>query len=378
MSKPVCLDHPFQTTLETTIRSCEPDGERFRVTLDETLFYPEGGGQPSDRGTIGDALVVDVQKIEGVVVHWTDAPVLPDASVTLRLDWERRFDHMQQHTGQHLLTAVAADRFGWETTAFHLGSERCDIELTAAAITTDGLAALEAAVNAEIRAAHSVHIREVEPDELASLSVRSRGLPDDHVGSVRLIEIEGVDLNTCGGTHLATTAQLQSVALLGTEKIRGGTRLFFLCGERARSHYADLRSRESELGRGLSVGGIELVSAVDRLLETSKDERRTIKRLKSTLAAQIGRELAAPEAEVVRWQSDEPDLTLLSEIARVALGHSPGQKLLLMGGDEREGVFLIAGPEDWVKEQAPGLAAEIGGRGGGGRGRYQGRYAKDV
>ncbi len=372
MTAALCLTDSYRRELETLLLRCEPDGDRFRVALDETIFYPEGGGQPADQGWIGEAAVVDVQRVGDEIIHWTTAPVAP-GPVAARLDWNRRFAHMQQHTGQHLLTAVAADRFGWQTTAFHLGSERCDIELTAEDLSAEAIVELEAAVNAEIRAARPVQVLEVAPDELAGRPVRSRGLPDGHVGPVRLVEIADVDLNTCGGTHLSNTAEIQLIELLGTERIRGGQRLFFACGERVRARLASTRDRERRLGELLSTPGPEQAAAVERLLTDARAERKQREKLIAALAEAVAQALAIDAAPVAAWHWPEPDAALLGEVARATHAIAVERRLLLTAGpDEGAGVFLVAGPSAWVREAGPRVATALSGRGGG-KGRFQGK-----
>ena len=224
---------PYRTTLDTSILETGDEEGRPYAILGDTILFPEGGGQPPDHGFLNDVEVLDVQKTGGEVRHYVAAPVAP-GPVKVRLDWDRRFDLMQQHTGQHLLSAVAEDRFGWPTTAFHLGPEVCDVELDVRAPSPADLEALGDAIAAEIRAARAVRPRRVTLDELRALPVRTRGLPEGHAGDVRLVEIEGVDLNTCGGTHLSSTAEIEVVALLSAEPLRGGTRLSFVAGRRAR------------------------------------------------------------------------------------------------------------------------------------------------
>ncbi|HKJ02531.1 MAG TPA: alanyl-tRNA editing protein, partial [Longimicrobiales bacterium] len=220
---------PRLRRLDTEVVSAGEDRGRPFVILADTILYPEGGGQPADGGTVGGVPVVDVRKTAGAIRHVLASPA-PSGPVTVELDWTRRFDHMQQHTAQHLLTAVADQRFGWPTTAFHLGAHVSDIELGTPGIDAAELAELEEAVAAEIRAARPVTARRVSPEAYAALPVRSRGLPEGHTGDVRLVEIEGIDLNTCGGTHCASTAELEALKLLGTEPVRGGTRLFYAAG----------------------------------------------------------------------------------------------------------------------------------------------------
>jgi Ser-tRNA(Ala) deacylase AlaX len=188
---------PYRRELITEVMRTGDHAGRPYAVLADTVLYPEGGGQPADRGWIGENAVADVQRIGGEILHLLEAPVAMGA-VTVRLDWERRYDHMQQHTAQHLLTALAAERFGWRTTAFHLGASVSDIELDAPSLATDRLDALEEAVAAEIRAARPVSARFVTREEYAALAVRSRGLPEGLAGDIRLVEIVGTTSTPAG------------------------------------------------------------------------------------------------------------------------------------------------------------------------------------
>src|SRR5664279_3295590 len=183
---------PFASTLETRVlRSGEERGRPF-VILEDTIFYPEGGGQPFDLGTVNGIPVLEVQKREGEIRHYLGG-ILSAGPASLQLDWARRFDHMQQHTGQHLLTAVSQDRFQWATTAFHLGASVCDIELSALSISLREMEQLEEAVASEIRVHREVSARWVTTEGYAEEAVRSRGLPEGHSGDIRLVQISGVD-----------------------------------------------------------------------------------------------------------------------------------------------------------------------------------------
>jgi Ser-tRNA(Ala) deacylase AlaX len=170
---------PYATALETRVLRTGTEQGRPFATLEDTILYPEGGGQPADRGTLNGTAVLDVQKRDGEIRHYLAAPVV-EGPASLELDWPRRFDHMQQHTGQHLLTAVAQDRFQWETTAFHLGASVCDIELSATSISRSEMEQLEEAVAEEIRAHREISARRVSPEAYKLEAVRSRGLPEGH------------------------------------------------------------------------------------------------------------------------------------------------------------------------------------------------------
>jgi Ser-tRNA(Ala) deacylase AlaX len=261
---------PYICTLDTEVVAAGADRGRPFVVLADAVFYPEGGGQPADRGSVGGVAVEDVRWAEGQVRHFLAGPA-PAGRVRVELDWARRFDHMQQHTGQHLLTAIAQERFGWRTTAFHLGERVSDIELDVPAIAPEQLEALEEAVAAEIRAARPVTARRVTAEEFAALPVRTRGLPEGHVGDIRLVEIAGLDLNTCGGTHVGSTAEIEALKLLGTEGMREGTRLRFAAGGRLRRLLGAHEERAARLRQVLGASDEEVAGVAAAKLDQLKE-----------------------------------------------------------------------------------------------------------
>ena len=369
---------PYRTELATRILEAGADGSRPWVLLEDSIFYPEGGGQPSDRGEIvGEetAAVVDVQKGGEGIRHFLDRPLAAGPAL-LRLDWGRRFDHMQPHTGQHLLTAVAADRFRWETTAFHLGAEVSDIELDVSPLRPADLAALEEAVAAEIRAARPVTFRRVSAEEFAALPVRTRGLPDGHAGEIRLVEIAGVDLNTCGGTHLRSTAEIEGIKLLGTEAIRGGTRLFFEAGGRARSRFGAHESRNAALRTLLGAPDAGLVAATEAKREQLQEAHRKMRGLEEELIEAVaGAAAALPGGAFVR-HFDGKGADFLQRLARQLAALAPGKAVLVTASAEGQHVFAI-GFGERLAVDAPKVAKEIiaaiGGRGGGSGRVFQGK-----
>ncbi|KAG8139813.1 hypothetical protein E2320_002572 [Naja naja] len=205
----------------------------FHVILEDTILFPEGGGQPDDRGFINDIPVLRVTRQGPDALHFIQTPLEPGTKVQLVLDWDRRFDHMQQHSGQHLITALADLMFGYKTTSWELGRQRSTIELDTLSMTVDQVTALEQSVNEKIRARVPVMVREFAMGDPEIEMVRSRGLPDDHTGPVRIISIEGIDANMCCGTHVSNLSDLQVIKLLGTEKgKKNKTNLIFLAGNR--------------------------------------------------------------------------------------------------------------------------------------------------
>lgn len=367
-----CQTEPTLRRLDATVLRCEPAGpQRWAVELDQTILYPEGGGQPADHGSISGVTVVDVQRDGDRVVHLLTAPVAPGPA-EVRVDWARRFDHMQQHSAQHLLSALAEDRFGKPTIAFHLGEIDCTVDLAGDPLPPTQLRELESAVNDAIREARPVSARLVSKDDYATLEVRSRGLPAGHTGSVRLVEIDGIDCNTCGGTHVAHTGELQAFVLRRVEKVKGGSRLVWQAGDRVRHTLRAAWQHQDQLNRLLTTPPAEHAASVERLLADQKRLAKARQAVLRELATHLGRAVGEGDAAVVHVEREGADLSVLRAIADAALRLRPDLRLLLTG----DGVFMVAGPAPVVQAAGPDIAAILDGRGGGRGDRYQGKAAR--
>ncbi len=367
---------PTRTTLETAVVETGVESGRPWAVLEDTIFYPEGGGQPADRGTLNGVAVLDVQKRDGAIRHTLASTVAPGPA-SLRLDWARRFDHMQQHTGQHLLSAVAQDRFGWETTAFHLGPELSDVELAAPLLSAADLVRVEEAVAAEIRAARPVVPRRVSLAEFQTLPVRTRGLPEGFTGEVRLVEIAGVDLNTCGGTHLANTAEIEVVALLSAEALRGGSRVFFVAGGRARRRMSRHEARNSTLRAALGAPDDGLLDAAKAKLEQLSDAQKALRRAEDALAEAATEALLASGGRVAQAHFEGRDMAFVQTVAR-RFGEKAGSRAALVTATKDGAhVFALGAGEGFGDAQALGreVAALLGGKGGGSGRVFQGKAA---
>jgi alanyl-tRNA synthetase len=372
-SVPAYERDPYLQALQTEIVEVGVEAGRPFALLADTVLYPEGGGQPSDRGWVGEVAVLDVQWCEGQIRHYLEKTART-GFVAVRLDWRRRFDHMQQHTAQHLLTALAHDRFGWPTTAFHLGEQVCDIELDVPELAPVELDMLEETAAEEIRAARPVSVRHVSPEDLAALAVRTRGLPADHHGDVRLVEIVGVDLNTCGGTHVRSTAEIEVVKLLGTESMRGGTRLFYVAGGRLRRRLAAHEARSARLRSLLGAPDAEIVAAAEARLEQGRATEKRVRTLEEELAAAFAEALSAREGGVVSLHLEGKDAAFLQRVAKRLA--APGKAALLTASAAEGGFFVLAAGEGVALDvQAAGrqLVELLGGRGGGSGRTFQGK-----
>jgi alanyl-tRNA synthetase len=372
---PAYLRDSYLQALDTEVLAVGDAEGRLWAELADTVLYPEGGGQPADRGRIGTTAVVDVQKVGDRARHFVAGPVAPGPA-HLELDWPRRWDHMQQHTAQHLLTALALRELGWPTTAFHLGPELSDIELATPSIGDAERSRLEEICALEIRAGRPVEAAWIDPGELERHGVRSRRLPAGHAGAVRVVEISGLDRNTCGGTHLRSTAEIGVLCLLGTEPMRGGTRLFFVAGDRARMRLAAHEARNLRLRTLLGAADDELAAVVALRLDKEKELNRVVRQLGEELAAAAAAELAARAGTVVDSHWPARDMAFLQQVGRRLAETAPAKVALLTAGDGAPIVFAVVAGEAAGIDLAslgPRVAAALGGRGGGRSPVYQGK-----
>ena len=282
---------PETQSFEATVLRVEPRGEHTSVWLDQTAFYPTSGGQPFDTGALGSAPVVGVEEDEqGDVVHLV-GPGAPTVSSAVHgtIDWVRRFDHMQQHTGQHVLSAVLERTFGARTVSFHLGSESSTIDLDRE-LTPAQLAQAEDEASRIAWSDVPVTIRYASEEEARQLPLRKEPA---RTGTLRLIEIEGVDLSACGGTHVGRTGAIGQVAIASWERFKGGQRVEFLCGGRSLRRFQDLRDASAASIRLLSVLPGELPDGIARLQAELKEQKRLLTAAQADLAKYEAAALAA-------------------------------------------------------------------------------------
>src|SRR5215475_8952354 len=229
----IYYDDSFARDFEAKVLTCEPGVHgttpAWEIVLDESALYPASGGQPNDLGLLSDAVVLDVRDEGDEIAHIIDRELAP-GSVKGCVNWPRRFDHMQQHTGQHLLSAMFQERFGLPTVSFHLGAELSSIDLRGAEPTLDILEGAERAANRVIFEDRPINVRYGTQQQLAQMGVRKEV---ERTGILRAIEIEGADLQPCGGTHVRRTAQIGMLLVRRCTKMRQDWRVEFVCGERS-------------------------------------------------------------------------------------------------------------------------------------------------
>ena len=234
---------------------------RWEITLDQTAFFPEGGGQPWDTGTLGGADVLEVHERDGEVIHYTDRPLEAGSQVEGCLDWERRFDHMQGHSGEHILTGCIHRRFGYDNVGFHMGSEEITIDFNGL-LTGEELDEMEREANEAIYRNLPVQILTPSPEELENMEYRSK---KELSGQVRITVIPGVDVCACCGTHVECTGEVGLIKVLGMIHYKGGVRISLLCGRKALLHTAKRQKQIASLSVLLAAKQDEVPAAVERL-----------------------------------------------------------------------------------------------------------------
>lgn len=281
----------FLREFDATVVSSERKGERWRVILDRTAFYPTSGGQPHDLGTLGGAQVVEVADTEDKVVHYTSAEV-PAGAVRGEIDWARRIDHMQQHTGQHLLSAAFIELFQFPTVSFHLGREVSTIDLGTPSIVPRHLEEAERRTNEIIFEDRVVSVRFGTAQELEEAGIRKKV---DREGVLRAIEVEGFDRQPCGGTHLARTGQAGMLLLRKIERRRDSWRVEFVCGYRALAAARGDCATLTQAASLLSCGIPEVPAVLGKMIEERRAQHSAVKRLEARLAEHEARALLAAD-----------------------------------------------------------------------------------
>jgi alanyl-tRNA synthetase len=353
---------------DATVVGCEADGARFAVVLDRTAFYPTSGGQPFDTGRIGAARVVDVADADdGGLVHLVETAVRPGAAVRGEIDWPRRFDHMQQHTGQHMLSAAFDRLHAARTVSFHLGAETATIDLSRE-VTPQDIAEAERDVNRVVWEDRPVGVRFATDEEASRLPLRKEPA---RTGLLRLVEIPDYDLSACGGTHVPRTGMVGVLVVSAWERFKGGSRVTFLCGGRAQGAFGQLRDTVLAATRALSVAPADLAPTIERIRGEARDLSKAVRQLQEEVAGhravalRASAETIGPRRVVLRVEPGW-DAAALKTLAQAVVSE-PGLVAIVAGGGRPLPVVVARSADvsfDVNAWMARAIAA-LGGRGGG-------------
>ncbi len=358
MTEKLYYTDPFLREFTATVLSCESAKEGFAVVLDRTAFYPEGGGQPADHGILGGAIVSDTREKEGLIIHTCDKALEVGSIVTGVIDWERRFDHMQQHSGEHIISGMICAKYGCDNVGFHLGKDTVTIDFNAD-IPLEDLPGLEAAANAYIWGDTPIHIRFLEGEALQQAEYRSKKFIP---GLVRLVAFPGADCCACCGTHVNTAGQVGMVKLLSCQKFREGVRMELLCGKRAADHFAAVLEQNTTVSRLLSAKPLQTAAAVERM----KAELEALKwRVNALEESDFARKAAeqAGKGDVLLFEGD-----MSAESVRKlcdAVLNTCGGRCAVFAGSDGNYKYAIGTREGDVRPLVKELNAALNGRGGG-------------
>ncbi|XP_014260317.2 alanyl-tRNA editing protein Aarsd1 [Cimex lectularius] len=366
-----CQRDSFQKEYTSSVVSCTPaefkklsNGKKekikcYEVVLKDTILFPEGGGQPCDYGTIDGIPVVHVLRRGQDAVHIVEFPLQEGQDVKQVVDWERRLDHMQQHSGQHLITALADIMFGYATTSWSLGAETSFIELDTPEMTEEQIKQLEDAVNEKIRNGVPVTVSILDENDIELNQTRTRGLPKDHKGSVRIITIKDIEANMCCGTHVSNLSQLQAIKLLGAEKgKKGKTNLQFLVGCRVLKSHGKMYKKELDFNLLLKCNPDSHKEMINKLLATNKTLAKRVQNLLKEVASFEIRLFKAKDPRPKYFIHHKPggDMDYMYFVVR-EMDDADTLHLLTIG-EKEGGHVLIVGPEDTV-EKAAKIVSEI-------------------
>jgi alanyl-tRNA synthetase len=400
MADRLYYDDSFLRTFEAEVTDIREHarregGSEWRIALDRSAFYPTSGGQPHDTGRLtatarsGATLDVAVSGVEedeaGEVWHATGKPLLAGTRITGHIDWQRRLDHIQQHSGQHLLSAILARDLAAPTVSFHLGEQVSTIDLAVDSLSSTNLEKIEQQVNLVIAEDLPVSVRTIDRAEADALLAAGilRKLPERE-GSIRLVEMPGIDLNACGGTHVRALGQIGSLLLRGTEKVRQGIRLSFVCGLRAtRVARADDQLLAS-LAKSLSAQRSSLPEMVERKLSEAKADAKEKQKLREELADYHAARLLVEDPvehglRIVRRSYSDRDAAYAKLLASRLVAAAPQTVAILSSSQQQPAsiIFARSKDQDHIRcgEWLTAALAEQGSRSGGSTEMAQGQIA---
>lgn len=347
------------------------DGRDY-VVLSNTAFYPTGGGQPHDTGWLNDTDVIDVEKIEDEIRHYVSGNI-PIGEVTGKINWERRFDHMQQHAGQHILTAAFVELFGITTTSFHLGSGVVTIDLNTDSISDEQLQLAETRANEIIIENRPIETKWVTKDELSNYTLRKEVSVDE---DIRLVIIPDYDYNGCGGTHPTSTGQVSLLKILGTEKMKKQVRVHFVCGNRVLKELTMRKQVLSDVARQLSVPEEQAADALKKVLSVAKATEKTLAEARDNLLVYEAKELIAQaKNNIILATFENRTIQELQKLGRFITQEKADAIALITANNEDKLQFIAArgtNVEISMKNVATTILPMINGKGGGSDALVQG------
>ncbi|MBR6106545.1 MAG: hypothetical protein IKQ39_00910 [Oscillospiraceae bacterium] len=350
------------------VLSCEPladakkrkDGAAFGIVLDQTAFFPEGGGQTADTGNLGNAVVSDVQEKDGVIVHCTDVPLEPGIEIQGVLNWEQRFRKMQNHTGEHLISGIVHSQFGYDNVGFHLGTDGVTVDFSGV-LTAAELEFVEYIANRVVGLNVPVTVSYPTPEECAAMEYRSKL---DLTENIRIVTIEGWDVCACCAPHVSETGAVGGIKILSSESWKGGVRIRMLCGLDALEDYQKRLENTARISNLLSCKQLESADAVERLLKNLAAEREEAAKLRRTLVEIKSAGLAETDGNLVIFD-DMLDNNSLRNLVNAGVVRCGGVCAAFQGNDADGYRYIISSQHTALRAWAKDFNSALNGRGGG-------------
>ena len=354
-----------------TVLDCQEAKNGFKVVLDRTAFYPEGGGQPADHGNINGIAVTDVHEKDGVIFHICESAVEIGTSVVGSIDWARLFDHMQQHSGEHILSGIFCADYQCDNVGFHLGADIVTIDYNTD-ITYEQALAAEAKANAVIWADRSVEIDYPTPEALADLDYRSK---KELTGQVRIVTFPDADCCACCGTHVERAGQVGLVKVLSCQKFREGVRIEILCGKRAFEYLSAVYEQDKSIGQKLSVKPVDTLAAVERMETELSSTKFRMAEMETELFDHIAESHSGQENVLLFRNEMRPDS--VRRLADAIAQKAGGLTAVFAGTENHYSYALIRADGTDINPFVKTMNAALSGRGGGRNGFAQGSVQAD-
>ncbi len=358
----------FQAVVLTCIGQTDVNNNNvYVVTLDATAFFPEGGGQPSDRGILGAAVVLDVQEDDGIIYHTISSPLIVGESVTGQIDWIRRFDLMQHHSAEHILSGLVHSYYGYDNVGFHMGSEAITIDFNGN-LTEDGIRRVELDANRAVCENIPIEVSYPTSEELKVLNYRSK---KELSGDIRIVTIPGYDTCACCAPHVALTGEIGGIKITSCQKYKGGVRISMLCGTRALQDYNIKEKSVTDISVLLSAKPDEVQEAVRNL----KNENQTLKGQLINLQNRLleYKAAAVPEGtDSICIFDNDITANSLRSYANLLVERCPGICAVFTSADDREFKYILAAKTADVRPLCKSLNETFQGKGGGSREMAQG------
>ena len=345
---------------QATVLDCEKEEESWRVVLDRTAFFPEGGGQSGDCGVLGTIEVTGTIEKDGIIYHLVKEPLQVGQAVEGKIDFSTRFDKMQQHTGEHIVSGIVSSLYGYHNVGFHLGDEVTTFDFDGE-LSKEQVLDLENRVNEVVFANVPVVVTYPEHEKLSTLEYRSK---IEIEGQVRLVTIEGIDVCACCAPHVKRTGEVGIVKIISCERHRGGCRLTILCGRRALKEYQRKQEISGRISAALSAKPEKLDEAVERLLEQNQQLREQLNQVQTRYIQEKLQGITKESACVCIFE-ENLDSIAVRNFVNAAMEKCDGICGAFLGNDEQGYHYILGSRSQDVREAAKKLNESFNGKGGG-------------